>query len=174
MKPGYVVLIVLGGIAVLYLIIVAISLSLFFSFRAWLKRHRKGIEVILNMKLDNLNRVVAIFKTNHIAIPTEVKRRFESIDKNCFKDLTSKECIEARKNLSYIRDELFFVAKNNEHILVNEEFLLAKENIGEQDKDYRKLVAMYNGDVLGYNYWSKFTATRYLFLLFKVKEKEII
>ena len=174
MGPLEIILIILGSILVVYLALVGVGLSFFFTFNGYYKKHKKGLEVVLNMKLENLKRIVDIFKTNKIAIPNDLKQRLDSIDKNVFEDLESDECKKARDDLSFIRDELFFTASKNEHIQVNEEYLLAKENILEQDVVFRKYLAMYNADVLGYNYWQHFTPTRYIFLIFRVKEKEII
>ena len=157
-----------------YIAIVAVDLSFFFSFNSYFKKHKKGLEVVLNMKLENLKRVIDIFKTNKIAVPAELKQKLDSINSSVFDDLGSDESKQARDDLSFIRDELFFIATKNEHILVNEEYLLAKENILEQDIVFRKYLAMYNADVLGYNYWSNFKPARYIFLIFRVKEKEII
>lgn len=174
MGPVQIILIILGSMFVLYLALVAVDLSFFFSFNTYFKKHKKGLEVVLNMKLENLKRIVDIFKTNKIYISNELKQKLDSIDKTVFEDLQSDECKKARDDLSLIRDELFFAACKNEHMQVNEEYLLAKENILEQDAVFRKYLAMYNADVLGYNYWSSFKPARYIFILFKVKEKEII
>ena len=174
MGPLEIILIILGSILVVYLALVGVGLSFFFTFNGYYKKHKKGLEVVLNMKLENLKRIVDIFKTNKIAISNDLKQKLDSIDKNVFEDLESDECKKARDDLSFIRDELFFTASKNEHIQVNEEYLLAKENILEQDVVFRKYLAMYNADVLGYNYWQHFTPTRYIFLIFRVKEKEII
>lgn len=174
MGPLEIILIILGSLFIVYLIFVGVGLSFFFTFSGYYKKHKKGLEVVLNMKLENLKRIVDIFKTNKIAISNDLKQKLDSIDKSVFKDLESDECKKARDDLSFIRDELFFTASKNEHIQVNEEYLLAKENILEQDVVFRKYLAMYNADVLGYNYWQHFTPTRYIFLIFRVKEKEII
>lgn len=158
----------------IYLSLIAVDLSFFFSFNQYYKKHKKGLEVVLNMKLENLKRVVDIFKTNKIIIPNELKNKLFAINQEMFKELDSEESKKARDDLSFIRDELFFIASKNDHIQVNEEYLLAKENILEQDVVFRKYLAMYNADVLGYNYWSNFKPARYIFLIFKIKEKEII
>ena len=127
------------------------------------------------MKQENLLRIFDIFKTNKIAYPNELKQKLESIDLNSFDNLASQESKQAREDLSVIRDELFFIASKNEHILTNEEYLLAKENVLEQDVIFRKFIAMYNADVLGFNYWSQnFKPCRYIFKILKVEEKEII
>lgn len=174
MGPVEIILIILGSILVIYLALVTVDLSFFFSFNTYFKKHKKGLEVVLNMKLENLKRIVDIFKTNKISVSPELKQKLDSINPTIFGDIESDECKQARESLSFIRDELFFTATKNEHILVNEEYLLAKENILEQDIVFRKYLAMYNADVLGYNYWSNFKPARYIFLIFKVKEKEII
>ena len=167
--------IVAGVILLVYLALVIMDLVFFFSFNQYWKKHKKGLEVVLNMKQENLLRVFDIFKTNKIAYSAELKEKLESIDSKLFEQLETKESKQARDDLSIIRDELFYIASQNPHILTNEEYLLAKENVLEQDVLFRKYVAMYNADVLGFNYWSqKFMPTRYIFKIFKVTEKEII
>lgn len=86
----------------------------------------------------------------------------------------TEACASARATLSMLRDEAMFIASKNINLEKHDEFRIAKRNILESDNVYRINVAMYNADVLGYNYWKKFLPTRYIYKIFKVKDKEII
>ena len=73
-----------------------------------------------------------------------------------------------------LRDEAMFIASKNSFLEKHDEFRIAKRNVLESDNVYRINIAMYNADVLGYNYWIGFLPTRYIYKILKVKRKEII
>jgi hypothetical protein len=83
-------------------------------------------------------------------------------------------CLEARNDLTYLRNELVLLTNSTENLSKNLELKRAKDAIIEMDANYRTLVAMYNADVLGYNYWINFLPTKYIKYIFKLKEKQII
>ncbi|MBP5694502.1 MAG: hypothetical protein J6X03_03505, partial [Bacilli bacterium] len=142
--------------------------------KSYWKKHKIGLEVVLKMKHENLIRILDIFKTNKIQVDNRIRQTLLDMDPKCFAELDTEESKKCRNDLSVIRDEIFYIANQNGHIVVNEEFLLAKENVLEQDVLFRKCLAMYNADVLGYNYWAQFKPCRFIYKFFKVKEKEII
>ena len=73
-----------------------------------------------------------------------------------------------------LRDELVYLAEQNERLSKHGEIRQAKNNITEMDANYRNLIAMYNADAIGYNYWISFIPTRYIYKLLKVQSKQII
>ena len=86
-----------------------------------------------------------------------------SIDPSNFPNLDGKKCSEDRHNLALLRDELLFMIKNSENISKHIEVKNAISYIQEVDNNYRVLLAAYNADVLGYNYWIHFLPSRFIF-----------
>lgn len=172
---GYqVFLLVLGIIVGLYIILVIMDCIFITVFRRIFIKHNKALEVFLHYKYDNIKKLLDLLDKYNVRIGDKYLRMFEEIDTNSFSDQESQLCLEARTSLSMLRDELVYLAEQNETLSKHGEIRQAKNNITEMDSNYRNLIAMYNADVLGYNYWINFLPTRYIYKLFKVKNKQII
>ena len=85
-----------------------------------------------------------------------------------------KQFEKSKNTLSYLRDELMFAANQHPELKDDFEFNQVKKNINDTDIQYRSTVAMYNADVLGYNYWINFLPAKYIKHIFKLKEKQMI
>lgn len=162
---------VVGAIMVLLLVV---DLGLIGTFRAILKRHNKAMNVMLMTKYDNIKKLIDVLDEIGCSVDVRLKKTFASIDTKLFISQDTIECKQVRDKLTYLQSEIFFLSRKNTFVENNDKFNVAKNNIIETDVVYRNTVAMYNADVLGYNYWIRFLPYRWLFLIFKIKEKELI
>lgn len=151
-----------------------IDLLFFFFFKTILNKHSKGMTLILNTKYENTKKLFALMQKYEIQIDDKLLKTLDSVNPQYFKSHDSKEAEETRNLLSYLKDEASFIANKNKEVLDKPDFQLAKSNVIELDAQYRSNIAMYNADVLGYNYWVSFLPCRFVFKIFKVKKKKII
>lgn len=161
--------------------IVAAFLLLFVAnliFASWfkniLKKHSAGMSVTLNAKFDNLKKLFEIMKKLNVPIDQKYIDTINSIDINSFKHQWTDECRKSREKLTYLRDEALYIARSQKNLEKNNEFITAKNNVLEMDAVYRNIVACYNADVLGYNYWIRFLPFRWFWLLIRAKLKDLI
>ena len=159
------------GVWILFLIV---DLAFVFFFKTILNKHAKAMTVILNAKYENTKKLYDIFQSYNIPIEENLLTILNKINPNDFNRQDTKEGTEARTMLSYLRDEATFISNKNKELLEKPDFVIAKNNVLELDVQYRSNIAMYNADILGYNYWIRFLPCRFIFLMFKVKKKEII
>lgn len=174
MEAYQIVLLVIGIIAGLYLLLVVMDVIFVLTFRKIFIKHNKALEVFLHYKYDNIKKLLTILDKYNVRIGDKYLRMFDEINPDCFSNQESKLCLEARTSLSMLRDELVYLAEQNERLSKHGEIRQAKNNITEMDANYRNLIAMYNADVLGFNYWISFIPTRYIYKLLKVQSKQII
>lgn len=161
--------------------VVGLVLVLFIAnliFAAWfkqiLKKHSAGMSVTLNAKFDNIKKLFDIMKKLNVKFDEKYIETINSIDINSFKHQWTDECKKAREKLTYLRDEAMFIARSQKNLEKNNEFITAKNNVLEMDTVYRNIVACYNADVLGYNYWIRFLPFRWFWKMIKVKTKDLI
>lgn len=174
MKPHEVFILVILCILTLYILLIILDLIFVFSFKSILRKHNKSLAVILNTKYDNIQKMISVIDKYGITIDSPALKEFENIDvKDLNKQYTAK-CKAARDILSILRNELVFLSSSHPILEQDEIFVMAKENIIQLDDVYRVNIAMYNADVLGYNYWIRFLPCRYIFLLLKTKTKDLI
>lgn len=174
MTGGEIAILIVSIVAGVYVLFVGLAIIFILSFRSIFKKHNAALCVMLHTKYDNIMKMVALLKKYKVKVPNEYENILSKIDANSFKDQELPECITARNDLAYLRNELVYLASSREDLTKNLELKRAKDAITEMDANYRTLVAMYNADVLGYNYWINFLLSRYIKFIFKLKEKQII
>lgn len=158
----------------LFLLLFIANLIFALWFKNILAKHSKSMTVTLNAKYDNIQKLFSLMKKLNVKIDQKYIETLESIDINDFRDQSTPECKKAREKLTYLREEAIFLARNQIKLEKNNEFITAKNNVLEMDTVYRNIVACYNADVLGYNYWIRFLPFRWFWKLIKVKTKDLI
>ena len=167
-------LIVIAAIVGVWLLFLMVNLLFVGSYLTIFKKHRKAMVVILFTKLENLRRLFAIVRQSGVDLDNRLIALLNDVREEDFEDPASQACEKSCNTLSYLKDEVMFATNGNEDLNNDQDFIQVKNNILEADKIYRNNVVMYNADVLGYNYWIRFLPCRFIFKLFRVKEKQII
>lgn len=167
-------LIVLGSLAALWVLLLVVDLIFVGSYLTIFKKHKKAMTVILYAKLENLKKLISIMKQSGVDVDARLTMLLNDIGDKDFFEPGSEIFDKSKNTLSYAKDELMFVINQNKDLLANQELIQARNNVNESDVIYRNNVTMYNADVLGYNYWIRFLPCRFIFLLFRVKKKQLI
>ena len=169
-----ILLIILAGIVGIYMLVLICDLIFVFTFKRILKKHDKSLSIVLAVKFENIKKLFEIMKNLNVELDEEVLKNLYSIKLSDFENQASEKCKKSRETLSLLRDHAMFIAMSNPTLNKHNEFILAKQNVLENDEVYRVKLAMYNADVLGYNYWIRFLPTRFIFLMLKVQQKDLI
>lgn len=156
------IIILLAAIYILGMIITVLFARIFHNK---LNRRMHNINLLLTQKCDIIRRIKDTLITQKILIDKKLLSNINSLSKNV--DLSKLDAF-ARLNLlndfsSYTSIFEQIVDKNC-HVLDYEEYFL---NIKGIDDLLRQNIAIYNSNVLGYNYWINVFWYRYLFILFK-------
>lgn len=174
MEPYEIVIIVIASIVGLWLLLFFVDLIFVLGFFRIFKKHKKAITVVLYTKLENMRKLFSVMKQSGIKIEDRLVKVLNEVNENDFADPSSAEFDKSKNALSYLKDEIMFLANQYPDLNSNIDFIQAKNNISESDLIYRNNVTMYNADVLGYNYWISFVPCGFVFKLFKLKKKQII
>ena len=169
-----IILIVIASIIAIWILLLIVNLIFVGFFNSVFKKNKKAMTVILYSKLENMEKLFAILKQSGIKIDARLTKLLSEINVEDFQEPNMDQFEKSKNTLSYLKDEIMFVANQNPELLNNQEFVQVKNNIVESDAIYRNNVTMYNADVLGYNYWINFLPCKFVFKIFKVKKKEII
>ena len=167
-------LIVLGSLAGLWILLLIVDLIFVGSYLTIFKKHKKAMTVILYAKLENLKKLISIMKQSGVDVDNRINALLSDIGDKDFEKPGSETFEKSKNTLSYAKDELMFAINQNKELISNPELLQAKNNVNESDVIYRNNVTMYNADVLGYNYWIRFLPCRFVFLMFRVKKKQLL
>ncbi len=169
-----IVLSVLIWIVAVYIVILIVNIGFVVFFKKTLNMHSKSMTVTLNAKFDNIKKLFEIMMKHEVEVEEKLIEKLNSIDVMDFKLPDSDSCKKAREKLTFLREEAMNIARKQIKLEKNNEFVTAKNNVLEMDSVYRNIVACYNADVLGYNYWIKFLPNRWVFKVCKFRSKNLI
>ncbi|MCR5505583.1 MAG: hypothetical protein K6F07_01140 [Bacilli bacterium] len=173
-QPLNITLTILVSIAIAWVAFLIVDLLFVAFFHHILKKHTKGMTVVVNAKYENIKKIYALFTKYDVPVDGKILQTINTIDTSALSKHDSKEGEDVRNILSYLKDEANFIANRNKEVLDKPDFQMMRTYVNELDVQYRSNIAMYNADVLGYNYWISFLPCRFVFKIFKVKKKNII
>lgn len=169
-----ILIIVIGSFVLLYVLGFIVNLAFVATFKRKINEHRKAITIVLTQKKETLLNLVLIMEKSDSKLDPRFFALLQDIDENYFSKIYSIETKKARETLSYVRQELVGKSNKSNDLQKNEEFKLSIASINSLDEQFRVLLASYNADIIGYNYWIAFKPYRYLFLLNKTEKKDLI
>lgn len=169
-----ILLTVLVSLLALYFLLVVIAISFATFFNNSLRKNAKALLVIMATKFDNLKKLNNIIKKYEPNGNEKIDKAIGDIDINAFNHPDTMTCKQVYNKLTYINNELDFICRRNETLMKHNEVKATKEASNEMESVYRNIIANYNADVLGYNYWVRFLPARWLFKVFKINTKELI
>ncbi len=162
------------ALAILYALIVIVSLSFAFSFASILAHHNHDLSVILTNKRDNLVKLSELYLKASIKLDKKIIDDLNNFDLKRIEDQDGEDAKNARDELTSFYEYLLSIDASDKKVASNDEYYKILENINELEKVYRHHLMMYNADVLGYNFWINFFPTRYIFKIFRFKRKDNI
>lgn len=76
-----------------------------------------------------------------------------------------------RETLSTLEKRLHYLAEENPWVKENDDYETMRSLLNDLNTNYRRIVATYNTDLLGYDYWRKQFLYCFLFFLFGFRGK---
>ena len=162
------------AIAILYTLILIVSISFVWSFASIMSHHSHDITVILTNKGDNFIKLANLMNSSGIKLEKQQLDALNGFDLKSIEKQDGEDAKLAREELTSLGEYFLLMATANETSLNSEEYSHIMTNINELEKVYRQHLMMYNADVLGYNFWINFFPTRFIFKIFRLKKKDNI
>ena len=161
-------------LAILYTLILIVSISFVWSFASIMSHHSHDITVILTNKRDNFIKLANLLNSSGVKLDKKQLDALNGFDLKRIEKQDGEDAKAARDELTSYGDYLISIATAHEDSLNVEEYFHIMTNINELEKVYRQHLMMYNADVLGYNFWINFFPTRFIFKIFRFKKKDNI
>ena len=162
------------AIAILYTLILIVSISFVWSFASIMSHHSHDITVILTNKRDNFIKLANLMNSSSVKLEKKQLDALNGFDLKRIEKQDGEDAKLAREELTSLGEYFLLMATANETSLNSEEYSHIMTNIDELEKVYRQHLMMYNADVLGYNFWINFFPTRFIFKIFRLKKKDNI
>ena len=165
------VLLILVGV---YLLTLVVNIVFVVSFSNMMRRDNRGIRVALSAKLDILRKAQEVILANGLKITDKCAHSLRYLDSEDFFEAQTEDFIKATEELAMVEKEITGILFSSRKLAKNDEVELIKSLLKDVNESLKTSTMAYNADVLGYNYWIRFTPCIFIFLLFKVKLKKTI
>lgn len=165
---------VLGILALIYIFLLIFTLSFLLSFKGRLKRKTTAFLVLLSEKKEVLLSLVSLYQelgAHYEEADLEWIRKVTLIEK---KKIKGSDIVPLNATLSNLEKRLRYIASSNKSLQENENFISLISLLDDLNSNYRRMVATYNSDLVGYEYWRKQPLYRGWFFLFGFRKKERI
>lgn len=162
---------VLAVIVLVYLLWFLYGLVSIRNFSRLMKRRLKGAAVLFASKRDLLLSLFAIYKKEGVEMPDKETDQATRARWNTFAIKTSADAEAYALELSAYEKRLSLFPGVSEKITSSAEFKRLKESLADVDSNYRKIVATFDSDLVGYDYWRKHKLFGWLFFVFGYREQ---
>ena len=171
MRPEQVLYLILAIMGLLYLAFFVLIFCFLFHFRSELRKNLVALSVIFAEKKDVLLSLFALFDKASVPLDDADKEsaaKVRWLKTNVVKD---KEAESVAFSLNDLLRRLTLLAENESYIKVSEDFQAYRSTLEDLDKNYHRVVAVYNTALNGYDYWRKVFIYRLFFWLFGFRKK---
>lgn len=165
------ILLILVG---LYLLTLVVNLIFVISFGKMMRRDNRGIRVSLSAKLDILRKAQEVILANGLKISDECSHSLRYLDSEDFFEAQTEDFTNSTNELAMVEKEISGILFSSRKLAKNDEVDLIKSLLKDVNESLKTSTMAYNADVLGYNYWIRFTPCKFIFILFKTKIKKTI
>ena len=174
MEPWQIFLLIVAIIAAVYLLSALAYFRIMKNFIRRINRRLDAIDVLLAQKYEVLRLVGKLFKKYKVSLPSEFEDDLAPHFDERLKEVTGTERTTIRSYLLKATQAVLFYGEQSKKLAADTEFIGLKKPLVEADDDYRKAVANYNADVLGYNYWISVILWRWVARLARFHPKDVI
>ena len=158
----------------LYLLLLVVNLVFVISFGNMMRRDNRGIRVSLTAKLDILKKAQEVIVANELKITEKCAHSLRYLDSEDFFEAQTEDFAKATEELSMVEKEIGGILFSSRKLAKNDEVELIRSLLKDINESLKTSTMAYNADVLGYNYWIRFTPCKFVFILFKTKLKKTI
>ena len=158
----------------IYLFLLVLNIVFVISFGNMMRMHNRGIRVSLSAKLDILRKAQEVILTNGLKITEKCAHSLRYLDSEDFFEAQTDDFVTATQELAEVEKEISGILFSSRKLAKNDEVELIKSLLKDVNESLKTSVMAYNADVLGYNYWIRFTPCKFFFILLKTKIKKTI
>lgn len=171
MRPEQVLYLVLAIVGLLYLAFFVLLLCFLLHFQGELRKNLVALSVIFAEKKDVLLSLFTLFDKASVPLDDADKEsaaKVRWLKTNVVKD---KDAESVAFSLNDLQRRLTLLAENESYIKVSEDFQAYRSTLEDLDKNYHRVVAVYNTALNGYDYWRKVFLYRLFFWLCGFRKK---
>lgn len=172
---AFVVIIIVLVLIGLFLITLLVSGIFVRVFYRQLKKNSSAINLLLSQRHEAVLEIVNLLKKHDVSIKKEDKKAVDKLERvNDFQALLKSD--RDLRVLSFIHSthNIITLCESTESVLKDPEYSDILLRFNDLEESYREKTALYNSNVYGFNYWINVPVAKYLYRLFKLRNKDLI
>ena len=169
MEWWQILLYVLCILTLIYLLGFFYALESIITFRGKIKKRTIAISLLLSEKKDVLLSMYSLIENANLLKDEATRDITTQVRWLQTANLKTNEIENTIATLSSLQKRLFLFSSEKE-LQNNEDFLAYMDMAKDLDANYRKSAAIFNSDLLGYEYWRKTPLFRFWFFVFGFKK----
>ena len=173
-KGWNILILILLILVAVYLFLLVLNIVFVISFGNMMRRDNRGIRVSLSAKLDILRKAQEVILANGLKITEKCSHSLRYLDSEDFLEAQTEDFATATEELAMVEKEISGILFSSRKLAKNDEVELIRSLLKDVNESLKTSVMAYNADVLGYNYWIRFTPCKFFFILLKKKPKKTI
>lgn len=172
---AFITIVVAASLFALFLITLIVSSIFVRVFKRQLKRNSDALNLLLSQRYEIVNEIIKLLKKHDIEVSDVDKKAVNKLERiNDFQALLKSD--RDLRVLSFIHSthNIITICENNEVILKDPSYNEILIRFNDVEESYREKTALYNSEVYGFNYWINVPFVKYLYRLFKLRDKDLI
>ena len=106
MEGWQIALLIVGIVLGIFLLFVIFDVVFVLSFNKLFKKHQKAMVIFLNMKYDNIKKLIDLMTSYGVEIDRKIIATVADIHREDFDNVENEACKKAQETLTYIKEEL--------------------------------------------------------------------
>lgn len=174
MQPYQVILLVLMLIVFAYIAAFLYVFSHANDFSIGIKRKSDSLSVLLTEKTLALSNIDRLFKNSGVVYSNSQDKAVAEMNNIKLDHPNYEELIKSISSIKNVEGVLSSLSIDNQWVLVDENIGIEKDRVIDLDRNLRAGIALYNADVIAYNYWLSIPGYRLAMCLIGYKKKKVI
>lgn len=163
MDTGYVVLLwIVTLLALAYLFFAIYTIIVLVDFKEKLSKRFVALSVVYSEKKEVLLSLFSLYQKAKLPLENEIKVAKKDVVSLVTEARDEKESITIVNTLNAFQRRLSLLGEEERYIQQSPDFLGYMNTLKDLDNNYHRIVAAYNADLSGYEYWRKRTIYRWL------------
>lgn len=163
---------ILAVAGVAYLLGFFLCLSSLIDFSSRLKKRLTALAILFSEKRDVLLALDAYYRKTGLAYSSADKEALAFVSAVPDKNIKDVDVKGTHDTLSSLEKRLRYLGDSNAWIKQGDEYAPMMSLLSDLSSNYRRIIAVYNSDLLGYEYWRKYPIYRLWFFLLGFRAKK--
>lgn len=171
----FITLIVIGVIIGLWLILFLMCISFAIVFKKKIRSISSTINMLMYQRYEIVQSLIKILKKHNIEISLNDENAISMLERvHDFQTLPKND--RDNRVLSFVHSShnILALCESSSEVVNDDEYVNKLVNFNDIEETYRQKSALYNSDVIGYNYWVNVKLVKSLLRLFRFKPKDLI